>query len=160
MYALTANGQWVADKLEKAVVASAGGARQATSTTTASPILNRSSYASCSERDGGGGGGTAASRHSGHSPLAPTRANGAAKPGVRLLIDNREKRGTTRNSQVLVCGAGVWLGECWGDGKKRGRVVDRTCFVVVLNRAVVVAAVCAPNVCYFSFTVVKLRCRQ
>ncbi|CAB1110412.1 unnamed protein product [Ectocarpus sp. CCAP 1310/34] len=57
-------------------------------------------YASCSERDGGGGGGTAASTRNGHSPLAPTRANGAAKPGVRLLIDNREKRGVTSNSQI------------------------------------------------------------
>lgn len=107
----------MAEKLEMAL-ASAGAGKgkgkdqgvSSAATATASPILNRTSYASCSERDGGGGGGTAASRHTGHSPLAPARAHGAAKPGVRLLVDSREKRGTTGNSQVL--GFGVWLLEC------------------------------------------------
>ncbi|CAN0509239.1 unnamed protein product [Ectocarpus sp. 12 AP-2014] len=93
----------MATRLERAIgegPRSGASSGKANATVTASPILNRSSYASCSERDGGGGGGTAASTHNGHSPLAPTRANGAAKPGVRLLIDNREKRGVTSNSQI------------------------------------------------------------
>lgn len=107
LYALTANGNYVAEKLEIALASSGAGKGKgqgpwaaATAAATASPILNRTSYASCSERDGGGGGGTAASRHTGHSPLAPARAHGVAKPGVRLLVDNREKRGATGNSQV------------------------------------------------------------
>lgn len=102
LYALTANGQYVADKLEAALEKSGRVKRKGTeaAAATASPIVNRASYASCSERDGGGGGGTAASPHTGHSPLAPVRAHGAAKPGVRLLVDNREKRGATGNSQV------------------------------------------------------------
>eukprot|EP00903_Cladosiphon_okamuranus_P008220 g7913.t1 len=107
LYALTSNGRYVADKLEMALASSGAADKSngtssttATATATASPILNRTSYASCSERDGGGGGGTAASLRTGHSPLAPVRAHGAAKPGVRLLIDNREKRGVTGDSQI------------------------------------------------------------
>ena len=100
LYALTTNGKWVAEKLERASAGGKEGPQAA-----ASPILNRSSYASSSERDGGGGGGTAASPQNGHSPLAPTRAGGAAVPGVRLLIDNREKRGATGKSQVRWCAA-------------------------------------------------------
>eukprot|EP00752_Nemacystus_decipiens_P011970 g10611.t1 len=104
VYALTYNGEFVAERLEVALKSSGAskgaGASSATPTATASPILNRSSYASCSERDGGGGGGTAASLRTGHSPLAPARAFGAAKPGVRLLVDNREKGGATAKSQM------------------------------------------------------------
>ena len=107
VYALTTIGTWVAAKLEKAAIIGGGVLRPPPSpsaagspSVTISPILNRASYASFSEGDGGGGGGAAVSSHSGLSPLAPTRSNGAARPRVRLLIDSREKGGASRRSKV------------------------------------------------------------